>query len=164
MENAMQYHPKRLRNEILDQSEINKIIKIGNHISLALSVNDNPYIVTLSYGFDKNRNCFYFHCANKGDKLDYIKMNSKVCGTIIEDKGYLETQCDHDYSSLIVRGNIFIVSDLEEKKHGLQILLNHLEKDPKPIFERNIKNDESYNKVTILRLDIESIIGKKYIG
>jgi len=118
----------------------------------------------MSYGYDDNKKYLYFHCANKGDKLDYIKKNCNVIGTIIKDNGYLKTKCDHDYESLIIRGKIFIVESLEEKKHGLQILLNHLEEKPIPIFERNIENDESYKKVTILRLEIESVIGKKYIG
>ena len=160
----MQYHPKRTRNEILDSYEMEKILMSGNHITLALCANDIPYIVTMSYGYDIEKECLYFHCANKGDKLDFIDKNSKVCGTIIVDNGYLKTKCDHDYKSLIIRGKLEKVEDLEEKKHGLQILLNHLEEDPRPIFERNINNDESYEKVTILQLEMESIIGKKYIG
>jgi len=160
----MLYHPKRVRNEIIDTNEIENLIKKGNHITLALCDNNIPYIVTMSYGYDDNKKYLYFHCANKGDKLDYIKKNSNVIGTIIKDNGYLKTKCDHDYESVIIRGKIFIVESLEEKKHGLQILLNHLEEDPRPIFERNIENDESYRKVTILRLEIESVIGKKYIG
>jgi len=158
------YHPKRVRNEIIDTTQIENLIKQGDHITLALCVDSIPYIVTMSYGYDSNKEYIYFHCANKGDKLDYIMKNSNVIGTIIKDNGYLRTKCDHDYESLIIRGEIFIVESLEEKKHGLQVLLNHLEEDPKPIFERNIVNDESYKKVTILRLEIESIIGKKYLG
>jgi nitroimidazol reductase NimA-like FMN-containing flavoprotein (pyridoxamine 5'-phosphate oxidase superfamily) len=160
----MQYHPKRVRNEILDSNEIEDIILCSNHITLALCSNDVPYIVTMSYGYDRDRKYLYFHCAKKGDKLDYIEKNENGCGTIIIDNGYLKKQCDHNYKSLVIRGKINKVEDLEEKKHGLQILLNHLEEDPKPIFERNIKNDESYGKVTILRLSMESVIGKKYIG
>ncbi len=160
----MLYHPKRVRNEIIDTNEIKNLIKKSNHITLALCDNNIPYIVTMSYGYDINKKYLYFHCANKGDKLDYIKKNSNVIGTIIKDNGYLKTKCDHDYESLIIRGKIFIVESLDEKKYGLQILLNHLEEEPKPIFERNIENDESYRKVTILRLEIESVIGKKYIG
>jgi len=158
------YHPKRVRNEIIDTNEIENILVQGNHITIALCNDGVPYIVTMSYGYDSNKKYLYFHCANKGDKLEYIKKNSNVIGTIIKDNGYLKTKCDHDYESLIIRGKIFIVESLEEKKHGLQILLNHLEEDPRPIFERNIKNDASYDKVTIVRLEIESIIGKKYIG
>ena len=160
----MQYHPKRVRNEILDSNELEEILISSNHITLALCDDDIPYIVTMSYGYDRERKLLYFHCANKGDKLEFIEKNCKTCGTVIVDNGYIKTKCDHDYKSLIIRGNLEKVEDLEEKKHGLQILLNHLEEDPKPIFERNIKNDESYVKVTILRLTIESVIGKKYIG
>ncbi len=56
-----------------------------------------------------------------------------------------------------------VVNEINEKKHGLQIMLNHLEEDPKPIFKRNIKDDRSYDGVTILRFRISSKIGKKYI-
>lgn len=157
------YHPRRKRNEILDKTEIDEIILKGNHITIALTKNEDPYIVTLSYGFDKGNDCLYFHCANKGDKIDYIKNNKKVCATIIEDRGYLKTKCAHNYASIIIRGELDIVNDLTEKKHGLQVLLNHLENDPQPIFERNIKDDNSYNGVTILKLSISSKIGKKHI-
>lgn len=159
-----QYHPKRKRNEIINETEILSIIKGGNHVSIALCDNDIPYIITMSYGADIGNNCLYFHCANKGDKLDFIKKNPNACATIIKDNGYMVTKCDHDYESLVIRGKMHIVSELAEKKHGLQILLNHLEKDPQPIFERNIKDDHSYYGVTILRLNMETIIGKKRIG
>lgn len=157
------YHPKRKRNEIIDNNEIDEIIERGNHVTIALSNNDIPYIVTLSYGYDKANECLYFHCANRGDKLDYIEKNKNACATIIEDHGYLKTRCDHDYASIILRGRMEVVNEINEKKHGLQILLNHLEEDPEPVFERNIKDDRSYDGFTILRFRISSKIGKKYI-
>lgn len=158
------YHPKRKKNEILDEEAKLALLKAGNHLTLALCDKDEPYVVTLSYGFDQAHNCLYFHCANKGEKLDFIARNPRACATLIKDNGYLETKCDHDYESLVIRGGIHVVAGLEEKKHGLQVLLDHLEKDPRPIFERNIKDDSSYNGVTILRLDLDSVIGKKYLG
>jgi len=158
------YHPKRVKNEILAEEEKKALLKWGNHITIALCDQNIPYIVTMSYGYDEINNCLYFHCANKGDKIEFIKKNKNACGTLIKDNGYLETKCDHDYESLIIRGKLNIVDELEEKKHGLQILLNHLEKDPNPIFERNIKSDKSYDSVIILKLNLEYVIGKKYIG
>lgn len=160
----MQYHPRRVRNEIVDANEIEQILTSSDHVTLALCNDGVPYVVTMSYGYDRGRKSLYFHCANKGDKLDFIEKNGNTCGTIIKDNGYLKTKCDHDYESLIIRGKIMKVEDLEEKKHGLQVLLSHLEDDPKPIFDRNIKDDGSYDKVTILRLDMTSVVGKKYIG
>jgi uncharacterized protein len=157
------YHPKRKRNEIFYEQEIQTLLRWGNHVTIALCDNNEPYIVTLSYGYDSDRKALYFHCANKGDKLDFIRRNPQVCATLIKDNGYLDTRCDHDYETLVIRGKLGIIGDLEEKKHALRVLLDHLERNPQPIFDRNIKDDSSYNSVTMLRLDMESVIGKKYL-
>ena len=159
-----QYHPRRKRNEILSEEDKKALLRWGNHLSIALCDNNIPYVVTMSYGYDSGRNALYFHCANKGDKLDFIRKNPEVCATLVKDNGYLATKCDHDYESLVIRGKLWIIENLEEKKHALMVLLNHLEQDPEPIFARNIKNDKSYDSVTMLKLEMESVIGKKYIG
>jgi len=157
------YHPRRKRNEIIHEAERVALLKNGTYATIALCSENIPYIVTMSYGFDQENGCLYFHCANKGDKLDFIMKNSEVCATIIKDNGYLEGKCDHDYQSLVIRGTLTIVRELPEKKHGLQVLLNHLEKDPQPIVDRTIKNDASYEGVTILKLSMNSIVGKKHV-
>lgn len=158
------YHPKRKDKEITDSQVIERILKNGKYTTIALSNNDNPYIVSLSYGYDKENSCLYFHCAHDGDKIEYIKRNCVVCATIIEDRGYIMNDCDHNYSSLIIRGKMLIVDELAEKKHGITVLLNHLEENPAPIRARNIVDDNSYNSVTILKLKIESVVGKEYKG
>ena len=53
-----------------------------------------------------------------------------------------------------------IVHDLDEKKHGLNILLEHLEGEPDPIKKRNVPDDKSYKKVAILKLKITEMTGK----
>jgi nitroimidazol reductase NimA-like FMN-containing flavoprotein (pyridoxamine 5'-phosphate oxidase superfamily) len=158
------YHPKRQRNEILDEAAKQQLLKEGKYLTLALCSADEPYIVTLSYGYDQAHGCLYFHCANKGEKLDVIRKNPKTCATLIKDRGYLEARCDHDYQSLVIRGRIKLVEDLAEKKHALLVLLEHLEQDPAPILARNIKDDKSYNTVSILKLEIEHSIGKQYLA
>jgi len=62
---------------------------------------------------------------------------------------------------LIISGNMYVVKEVEEKEKGLKTLLNHLEEDPQPIFDRQINGIESYRKVTILRLQIHQVTGKK---
>ncbi|MBP7264573.1 MAG: pyridoxamine 5'-phosphate oxidase family protein [Spirochaetia bacterium] len=156
------YHPRRRDKEILDQEQLTGILKAGKYMTLALARVDEPYIVTLSYGYDRDSGNVYFHSSNHGDKLDFIRANGRVCATVIQDRGYLDGKCDHDYASLVIRGRMAVVTDLAEKKHALLTLLGHLEKDPQPILERNIKNDASYDAVTILRLDIDSLRGKAY--
>ena len=156
-----EYHILRKDREITDNKEISKILKTGKYAMIAMAMGNDPYIVTLSYGYDEASNSMYFHCANIGKKLDYINANPRVCATIIEDNGYVQEKCEHHFSSLIISGNMHLVKEIEDKEKGLRILMNHLEQNPQPIYERNIKGPDSYKKITILKLQIESITGKK---
>jgi uncharacterized protein len=155
-----EYHIRRSDKEIIDQQELLRLIKIGKYISLALSKDDEPYIVTVSYGYSEIENAIYFHCSTIGQKNDYISSNNKCCGTIIEDHGYNKEKCEHYFNSLIVKGIISEVQNIEDKKKGLDILMRHLEESPEPIKKRNIIDDESYKKVGIYRLSINEITGK----
>ena len=116
--------------------------------------NDEPYIVTLSYGYDSESNSLFFHCSNKGLKLDFIKNNPKVCGTIIEDLGYVINECGHNYNSVVFWGNMKIITDLEEKKHGMKVLLNHLEEKTDVIESKLLKSNDYYSKMEVLKLPI----------
>lgn len=156
-----EYHLRKKEKEISDKNEINEILKNGKYAIIGFSANNDPYLVTLSYGYDMQNERLYFHCALKGQKIDYLTKNPKVCATVIEDKGYVKDFCEHKYSSLIIRGSIRVVDELDEKKHGLDVLLNHLEENPDPIKTRNIKDDKSYNSVCILCIDISDITGKR---
>lgn len=156
-----EYHIRRKDREITDDKEITRILKTGKYATIAMAMGNDPYVVTLSYGYDEASNSMYFHCANIGKKIDYINANPRVCATIIEDNGYVQEKCEHHFSSLIISGNMDILKKIEDKEKGLRILMNHLEPDPQPIYDRNIKGPDSYNKVTVLRLRIDSITGKK---
>ncbi len=155
------YHMVKKDLEITDKKAINKIIKEGRYSTLSLCRNNDPYIVTLSYGFDEQNNALYFHCAKKGLKLEFIKENPLVCGTIVDDRGYLFDQCDHKYRSLVFFGKIQIVYDLEEIKNAFHIMINHLEKNPDEVEARIFKRENKYNSAYILRLDITEIFGKR---
>jgi len=157
------YHVKRKDKELTDPAEHEAILKKGRYITLALCHNEQPYVVTMNYGWDKNANALYFHCALEGDKLDIIAENPAVCGTVIEDLGYGHGKCEHYYRSIILRGNIGIVETLEEKKRGIAVLIEHLEEHPDETKTRFLKDDKTYDKMHILRfdLDINTITGKQ---
>ena len=159
----VRYHLRKSEREITDKDYILKILQNGKFTTIAMCRDNEPYLVTMSYGYDQENHRLYFHASNKGLKLDFISENPQVCGTIIEDHGYIQDQCEHQYRTVVFWGRMFEVESLEEKKYGLDILLNHLEEDPKPIKKRNVKDDNSYQKVAILRLDIDEISGKQAI-
>lgn len=145
---------------IREQAELLRIIKKGKYLTLALCRNGEPYIVTLSYGYDESKNVFYFHSRRRGMKADFILGNPQVCATIIEDRGYIMNECAHEFRSVIIRGNMFFVESIEEKKYGMDILLKHLEDNPDKIRRESLSNDMVYRNLGILRLDVIEIQGK----
>ena len=78
---------RRKEKEIKEKEEIIQILECTKYISVAMCRNDEPYLVTLSHGYDKEQNCIYFHCAQEGKKIDYLRENNKVWGQALIDKG-----------------------------------------------------------------------------
>jgi nitroimidazol reductase NimA-like FMN-containing flavoprotein (pyridoxamine 5'-phosphate oxidase superfamily) len=146
--------------EITEKNELIEILKNGKFVSIAMCRDNEPYVVTLSYGYDVTKQAMYFHAAIKGLKLDFIRANPNVCATVIEDKGYVVDQCEQKYRSVVLWGKMFVVEEIDEQKYGINVLLNHLEKDPVPIYKRNIPDDTKFKKVSILRMDIKEMTGK----
>ena len=154
------YHMQKKEREILDKRIYKEIMKKGKFSTISMCRNDEPYIVTLNYGFDAINNNLYFHSAQKGLKLEFLKENQKVCGTIIEDLGYVNDDCSHKYRSIVFWGDMTIVENLDEKKHAFDIMLNHLEDNPSKLKKRFLKSEQSYENTCLLKLDINLITGK----
>jgi nitroimidazol reductase NimA-like FMN-containing flavoprotein (pyridoxamine 5'-phosphate oxidase superfamily) len=155
------YHMRKKEREIKDQKQISEILKRGKYVTISMCRDNEPYVVTLSYGYDKKQNSLFFHCSPQGLKLDFIRQNPNICGTVIEDRGYKMGDCSHTYSSVVFWGKIYQLYDLAEKKHAIDILLEHLEDEPNIIRGKSLKSDEDYKDVGILRLDITEMTGKK---
>ena len=156
----MGYHMRR-QDRALDDDAITAILKKGKYIVLSLCRDNEPYIVTLSYGFDSVHNCLYLHSANDGLKLDFISANRAVCGTVIIDSGYVDGECGHQYETVVVRGQIHVADTLDEKRSGVDVILNHLEMNPLTIAQKALKTEGAYRAITVLRLDISEMTGKK---
>jgi nitroimidazol reductase NimA-like FMN-containing flavoprotein (pyridoxamine 5'-phosphate oxidase superfamily) len=152
---------RRQDRQLNDENELKEILLKGKYIVIAMCRNNEPYIVALSYGYDELQNVLYVHTGTQGLKIDFIKYNPKVCATIIDDIGYIMNECGHEYRSVVINGKVSFVENLEEKKHGMEVILKHLEDQPNIVKERSLKKDEVYHNIAILRLDIESLTGKK---
>ena len=156
-----QYHlQNRPDRELTSISAIKDILKNGKYAVISMCRDNEPYIVTLSYGYDSKNNSLYFHCSTKGLKLDFIKYNPYVCATVIEDGGYVLNECGHNYKTVVLWGNLAIVTDPDEKKHGMETLLIHPENNSEVIAEKLLKLDEYFSKMEVLKLDIIQIHGK----
>lgn len=155
------YHVRRTDRELTEPEAIASVLRRGKYATIALVQDGEPYVVTLSYGWDEEGGALYFHLAREGRKLDAIAAEPRVCATVIVDGGYEQTKCKHHYESVVLTGTMSLVEDGEEARHGMRVLVGHLEDDPQPVWERNrLDGDEVFARMRVARLTIEHVTGK----
>ena len=151
---------RRRDRQVNEKSEIEAIISRCDVCRIAFADNNIPYIVTMNFGFLPERQCFYFHSACEGRKINLIAKNNYVCFETDTDHALVEAEksCDWGmkYSSVVGYGRLNIVDDGIERKTGLDIIMRHYSN--RDYFDYN---ESVMEKVKILRLDIEDITGKK---
>ncbi|MGO8805671.1 MAG: pyridoxamine 5'-phosphate oxidase family protein [Candidatus Bathyarchaeia archaeon] len=152
------FHLRRKDREITDPEEMRQVLKTTQYVTVALCMENEPYLVSLSHGYDQTKNCLYFHCASEGKKLVFLKANSRIWGQAVLDFGVTD-ECDYVYSSVHFCGKMTLLTDLSEKQHGIEVLVRQLSLDPEKKMA-NIKPEKLAN-TTIGRIDIESMTGKK---
>lgn len=123
---------RRSDREVTNKEDILKILDKVKVLHLGLFDGEYPYIVPLHYGYEETDGVytFYMHGAKEGHKLNLIKDNSKVCIELETDVALIsggDTACMYGatFASIIARGEAFLVSDVEEKVHGLKVLMKH---------------------------------------
>ena len=155
----MSFHVRRKEREITDPVEMRQVLKATKFVTVALCMDNEPYLVSLSHGYDQTKNCIYFHCAPEGKKLVYMKANSKVWGQAVLDFGVTE-ECDYAYTSVQFRGNLCLIEDLAEKQHAMEVLVHQVSLNPDEKLS-HIK-PERLASTTMGRIDITYMSGKKH--
>lgn len=156
------YHMRLRGREITDQDEMRSILSTHDFVTLAMCKDNSPYLVTVNHVYDPESNCVYFHCANAGKKLDYLDANPVVWGQALEDRGYVEGECDYDYRTVQFKGKARPVTDLSEKRRALEMMIEKMEESPEQAKKKFIKAS-SLDKVSVYRIDIEHMSGKKRV-
>ncbi len=154
------YHLRRKDKAITDPDVLRAIIAEQKYMVLALCRENVPYLVTLSYGYDAEANCFYFHCAPEGKKMDYLRANPHVWGQILQDDGYLLGECNHAFHTVHFEGTVTFLQTLDEKRHALEVMIEHLETDPAPLKAR-LLDEARVAAVTIGRVAVHTMMGKQ---
>ena len=155
----MQGMTKRER-QITDEMQIQQILDKGKVLHLGLSVNDEPYVVPMNYGYTRENGklVVYLHSAVRGKKLDMIRENPKVffevCCDIQPFEGVKPCQYGMVYSSVMGRGTARIVEDVEEKKRAMTVLMK-TQTGKDFTFE-----DRLVSMVAVTRIDVEEYTAK----
>jgi len=156
-----EYHGlRRKEKEIRDVTEMQAILAGATYVTIAMCRDNEPYLVTLSHGYDEKKNAVYFHCAGEGKKIGILKANNRVWGQALIDRGYVDGRCDHLFASVQFHGRVSFIEDATEKRHALATMIRQLESDPGEV-EGHQVNDASVAKVHIGRIDLDYLSGKR---
>lgn len=151
---------RRKEKAITDEKIMKKILSEVAYVTIALCKDNQPYLVSLSHGYDPDKNCIYFHCASEGKKIEYLEENNVVWGQAIIDQGYVQGACDHLYATTQFKGKVTFIDDFEEKKEALTNMVHKLDKNPDAVIYKQL-TQQSVTKITIGRIDIDYLSGKE---
>ena len=149
---------RKHKQEITDPNVLEKILFEGTICRLAMMDVDKPYLLPFNYGYQDG--CLYIHSAPEGKKIDLLKENNRVCFEIESPTELTihEKPCKwaFKYQSIVGYGHVEILTDLEKKKSGLDIIMSHYEFEGKPGYE-----DKQVDFIVILKVVIDEMTGKQ---
>lgn len=158
---------RRKDREVTDPIKIADIISRCTCCRIGFNDDGEVYIVPLNFGYavKDNTYTFYFHGAKEGRKIGLINKNPEVgfemdTDHVVYSHAESETACDYTarFQSIIGGGTVSIVSDTEEKKLGLSLLMEHSTGKRKWEF-----NDKMFNAVTVFKLEVTKLSCKEHL-
>jgi len=126
------------------------------------TINENgyPYVIAMHFVYFNNK--IYMHGLPKGQKIDNLKRNSKVCFEVDELFGLLtdniENACDTEaeYNSVVIIGNASLLEDLDYKRE----VLNKLVEKYTPQLVGKELPDNMINGTAVIEVEIVECTGK----
>ena len=123
---------RRRERAVSDCNHVLEIIQSCDCCRVAFSEPDGPYIVPMNFGIESSQEgqmVLYFHGASAGKKGELMQKNPCVGFEMDTGHGLVPgaqaCSCSFLYQSVIGKGKIEAISNSEEKKHGLTVLMKH---------------------------------------
>lgn len=156
---------RRSDREVRDLESILNIIHNCSCCRLGFVDDAEVYIVPLNFGFERKEETlvFYFHSAKEGRKIDLIAKNPRVGfeldtpPEIYAQNGDIACNYSARYQSIIGTGVVSIVTDLEEKKRGLLLLMEHVTQKGDWAFD-----EKMIDSVAVFKLEVAKLSCKEH--
>ena len=149
---------RRTDKEIRSREEIDAIIRGSDVCRIAMAIENVPYIVPVSFGYDGES--IYIHTAKEGKKINYFKNSNDVCFEFERNVKLFRNQ-EHackwtfSYESVIGFGKIHELESLEQREIGLnKIMFQYSGKDW-------VFGEDQLKNICVWKIEITSITGKK---
>lgn len=156
---------------VIDKAEFGTIATVNE--------DGSPYAVPVSMVRLDNK--IYIHSATKGNKVENILRNPKVCMSFVGDvhvpdpgpkeeleealkdiekfKKLADEKFTTEFESAVIFGEAVLVTDKEEKILGLRLLCEKYNPWNMPYFDAAV--DSGFNITHVIRIDIDEITSKR---
>ncbi len=149
---------RKSNQEITDRSVLEEILSLSKVCRIAVNDQDTPYLIPVNFGY--HGNCIFIHSAKEGKKMDLLTRNTKVTFEVEHTADVIphEKACKWAalYRSVVGHATVEIITDFEQKKEGLAIIMSHYGAPDRSEFD-----EKEVSSVVILKLVIESMTGKQ---
>lgn len=159
---------RRVDREITSRDKIREILEKTFVMRIGFFDALYPYIIPLNFAFviaPDNYFRFYFHSATEGRKLTLLKANNKVAFEADIFHQFIGAEAENpcrmstSYESVTGYGRMKIVNTDDERNYGMEQLVNRFS----TAAQRKALNAETFARTLVLRLDVESITGKRHV-
>ena len=137
-----------------EQDFLEGVLKDAEDMTLAMNDNGGaPYVIPVNYVLLNK--ALYIHTALAGRKMDLLRQDPHVGFTAYVDVHILREKATTAFRSICGTGKAFIVEEMEEKRAALDaITVRYKSLCPRPAPDSMLK------RVAIIRIDIDSLMGK----
>lgn len=149
---------RRKEKHITAQKELDDIIHGCQICRLAMAMDNVPYMVPLSYGYDGRY--LYFHSAPEGRKIEHLKSNPRVCFQMERAIELITAESGpchwtFHFESVVGQGIAVELTDGTEKKYGLDRIVAHYGGTSGGY------PDAALAALSVWRITIENVTGKR---
>jgi nitroimidazol reductase NimA-like FMN-containing flavoprotein (pyridoxamine 5'-phosphate oxidase superfamily) len=148
---------RRSDRHVTDTAELESIIHSGELCFLSMVDEGRPYLVPMNFGYGNGT--LYFHSAPEGRKIEILTKNPDVCFSIVARHSLVRSEkaCSWstEYSSVTGTGRAAVLSDPEEIRRGLKVLMGQYSNGEYDFDEMQLRD------VVVIKVEIEEVEGKK---
>ena len=146
---------------ITDPQEVEAILRRCPYCMVGMvDAEGLPYVIPMNFAYEAGT--VYLHSGPQGGKLDLVRRQPEVCLTFCEghELVYMHREVACSYSmksrSIICRGRVRFVEDMEEKRRILTLLMRQYTDEPCRFAEPAVRN------VVVWEVPVSHISGRSF--
>jgi nitroimidazol reductase NimA-like FMN-containing flavoprotein (pyridoxamine 5'-phosphate oxidase superfamily) len=161
-------HVRRNDRAVTDDAWIKDFLKRMPEGIMATAVDDQPFLNARNFAYDPDRHAIYMHGARVGRTPTNIAANKRVCFACYEMGRLLPAERAYNFSvehaGVVAFGEIVVVEDDKEARHGLQLLMDKYFPHLKPEVDYISADADEMKRTAVFRIDIEEWSAKQKVA